>query len=63
MAESGPGGLPINAGYEKPLGPGQSHEWVFSTDEVPEGWAEKASLVAVKIRFDGTPKTQGPAED
>ncbi len=63
VAESGPGGLPITEGYEKPLKAGQSREWVYSTDEVPETWAEKAELIAVKVRFEGTPKNQGPAED
>lgn len=50
--KSGPGGMPIEEIYTKPLAPAETRAWAYSTGEVPEGWAEakKVKLVLVGAR-------------
>lgn len=51
-AKSGPGGMPIEEALAKPLAPGETRVWTYSTAEIPDGWAEgkavKLMLVGVK---------------
>lgn len=52
VAPTGPGGLPIEEVYQKPLPPGESRTWAYGTEDVPQGWSEKASVVASGLRFE-----------
>lgn len=50
-AQSGPGGMPIEEAYTKPLAPAETRPWAYSTGEAPEGWAEgQIKLVLVAAR-------------
>jgi len=57
---TGPGGMPIEEVYTKPLAPAEKRTWSYSTGDVPEGWAEgkKVKLVLVGVR----PAAAAPAE-
>jgi hypothetical protein len=52
VATTGPGGMPIEEVYQKPLKPGESRSWAYATEDVPEGWTQKASVVASGLRFE-----------
>lgn len=51
-AETGPGGMPIEEALTKPLAPGETRTWTYSTGEVPEGWLDgrKVSLALIAAR-------------
>lgn len=58
-AQSGPGGMPIEEAYTKPLAPAETRSWAYTTGEAPEGWAEgKIKLVLVAAR--AVPATPAP---
>ncbi len=51
-APTGPGGMPIEEELTKPLAPGETRTWSYSTGEVPNGWLDgrKVSLQLVSAR-------------
>ncbi len=53
VAQTGPGGMPIEEIYTKPLEPGQARTWNYTTGEAPEGWDKKVRVVASSVRFLG----------
>ncbi|MBM4369124.1 MAG: hypothetical protein FJ102_23120 [Deltaproteobacteria bacterium] len=53
VAGTGPGGMPIEEAYTKPLEPGAKRAWKYSTGEVPEGWSQKVSISPVSINVAG----------
>lgn len=62
-AQAGPGGLPLPEEYTKPLEPGQSRTWTYTTGDVPEGWSKQVKVVPVAVRFVGTPAKEGASEE
>jgi hypothetical protein len=48
-----PGNLPIEEGFDKPLKPGESRTWRWTTGDLPDGWSKKTKLSAVDIRVEG----------
>lgn len=53
VAQSGPGGMPIEEAYQAPLAPGDKRTWRYTTGEVPEGWNQSVNVVPVAIRVAG----------
>jgi len=49
----GPGNLPLPDAYTKPFKPGDKRTWVYTTGEIPDGWAKQARVVPVALRFSG----------
>jgi hypothetical protein len=56
VAETGPGGMPIEEKFQKPLEPGKSRAWEYETEEVPKDWAQTAQVVASGIRLEAGAK-------
>lgn len=44
-----PGGMPLPDGFDKPIAPGESRAWSYSTGEVPEGWTKQVKLTPIAI--------------
>ena len=53
VADHYPGNLPIEEGFDKPIRPGESRTWKWTTGDLPDGWAKKTKLVAIDIRIAG----------
>ncbi len=53
VAPTGPGGMPIEEEYTKPLEPGAKRVWKFSTGEVPEGWSQKVTIAPITLNVSG----------
>lgn len=51
VAQTAPGGMPIEEEYQKPLAPGQTRTFSFMTGEVPENWSKQARLAPSSVRF------------
>lgn len=51
VAERLPGGLPMPDGFDKPIKPGETRVWDFTTGEVPEGWEQKVNIKPIKVGF------------
>lgn len=51
VAERLPGGLPMPDGFDKPIKPGETRVWEFTTGEIPEGWEQKVKIKPVKVGF------------
>lgn len=51
-AETGPGGMPIEEALTKPLAPGETRTWSYTTGDLPEGWLDgrKVSLALIAAR-------------
>ena len=43
--------LPVEPEYEKPIKPGQTRVWQWSTGDLPEGWAQKAKLEVSYVAY------------
>ena len=50
VSKTGPGNMPIEDEYTKPLLPGASREWQYTTGEVPEAWSKKVQVVPVAVK-------------
>lgn len=61
-ATSGPGGMPILSAHTKPIQPGESRNWEYTTDEIPEGWSKKGDVIPVALRLVGTAANDGAQE-
>jgi hypothetical protein len=64
VGTTGPGGLPLEEVYTKPLKPGEKRTWNITAGPppegvenkagyIPDGWAKQARVVPVAIRFSG----------
>ena len=53
VAKRLPGNLPMDPAFKKPLLPGKSRTWDWSTGDMPAGWAKKVRVAPVDIRFAG----------
>jgi hypothetical protein len=50
VATSGPGGMPIEERLTKPLVPGETRHWQYTTGEPPEGWTQKVRVVPSSLK-------------
>jgi len=48
-----PGGLPMAEGFGKPIAPGETRQWEWTTGNISDDWSKKASIVATYINFVG----------
>lgn len=48
-----PGNLPFEEGFDKPIEPGESRTWEWTTGDLPEGWSKKSKVAPIDIRFVG----------
>lgn len=46
-----PGYLPMRPGFDKPLKKGETRTWVYTTGDLPPGWAKKVRIQPVRIGF------------
>jgi hypothetical protein len=53
VASALPGNLPMPEGFDKPIAPGETRRWEWTTGDMPDGWAKKSKLTAVDIRVEG----------
>jgi hypothetical protein len=53
VASQLPGNLPMPEGFDKPIAPGETRRWEWTTGDMPDGWAKKSKLTAVDIRVEG----------
>lgn len=60
---TGPGGTSLPEEYTKPLDPGQSRTWTYTTGDVPEGWSQQVKIVPIAIRYADTPAKEGAPEE
>jgi hypothetical protein len=37
-----PGNLPMPEGFDKPIAPGETRRWEWTTGDMPDGWAKKS---------------------
>lgn len=51
VAKRLPAGLPFEEGFDKPIAPGETRTWEWSTGTIPEGWNKKVNVFPVDIRF------------
>ena len=49
VAGSLPGGMPMPEGFDKPMAPGDTRPWAYSTGEVPDGWSKQVKIVPIAI--------------
>lgn len=59
VATTGPGGMPIAEAAQKPLAPGETRAWSYSTGEVPETWKQAVKLSVDDFRYDGAASLSG----
>jgi hypothetical protein len=59
VGQQGPGGVPVSEETAKPLKPGESRVWDYSTGNAPTTWAQQVKVVPVAVRFAGTPANEG----
>jgi hypothetical protein len=62
VAQAGPGGMPVAEEAMKPFAPAESRNYEYTTGDVPEGWAQKARIVPIAIRFTDASKDEAKAE-
>lgn len=48
-----PGNMPMPEGFSDPMKPGDTRKWEYTTNDIPEGWAQKVKLVPVSVSFEG----------
>jgi hypothetical protein len=53
VATALPGNMPMAEGFDKPIAPGETRRWEWTTGDMPDGWAKKSKLTAVDIRVEG----------
>jgi hypothetical protein len=53
VAKRLPAGLPFEEGFDKPIAPGETRTWEWSTGTLPNGWSKKVTVTPVGIRFVG----------
>jgi len=47
-----PQGLPQREEFYKPIKPGETRTWEWTSGDMPAGWAKKASVTPIDIRWD-----------
>lgn len=63
VAKRMPGGLGMPDGFDKPMAPGESRVWDFTTGDSPEGWNQKVKVYASRIKLVGAaPEAEGDGE-
>lgn len=63
VAQVGPGGVPVLEETTKPLKPGETREWFFTTGNIPTNWAKQVKVYPISVRFTGTAANEGPQDD
>jgi hypothetical protein len=53
VASQLPGNLPMPEGFDKPIEPGETRRWEWTTGDMPDGWSKQSKLTAVDIRVEG----------
>ena len=48
-----PAGLPMPEGFSKPIAPGETRQWEWTTGDTPEKWAKKTVVVPINVKFVG----------
>lgn len=48
-----PAGLPMAEGFSKPIAPGETRQWEWTTGEIPDGWSKKTRVVPINVKFVG----------
>ena len=48
-----PAGLPMPEGFSKPIAPGETRQWEWTTGDIPDGWAKKTTVTPVNVKFVG----------
>ena len=63
VARALPGFLPMPDGFDKPMTPGQTRTWEFTTGDLVEGWSGKVRITHTSIRFAGDNKAGDTESD
>ena len=53
VAKSLPGNLPFAEGWDKPIAPGETRVWEWTTGDLPDTWSQKVEVVPVDLTFVG----------
>ena len=59
-AQSGPGGMPMDEATMKPLAPGETRPWAYTSGELPEGWLEAKKVKVMLIAAKAVPASPAP---
>lgn len=59
VAKRMPGGLGMPDGFDKPMAPGETRVWDFTTGDAPEGWNQKVKVYANRIKLVGATEAAG----
>lgn len=62
VAKRLPGFLPMPDGFDKPMAPGETRTWEYTTGDLTEGWSGKVKVVPTSIRFVGDKKAGSDSE-
>jgi tetratricopeptide (TPR) repeat protein len=53
VAKRLPGNLPFAEGFDKPMAPGETRTWEWTTGETADGWSQRVRITPVDILFVG----------
>lgn len=53
VAKRLPGNMPFKDGFDKPMAPGETRTWEWTTGELADGWSQQVRMTPVDILFVG----------
>ena len=63
VAKALPGNIPFEDGFDKPIAPGETRTWEWTSGDMPAGWSKQIKVEAVDLTYVGETKAGKEAKE